>query len=349
MPSSTSVAVQQLETLLREKLIPWAQQSAPLIWLGTPPRSALPLDIREEAKPPLPPVRAKADIQTAKRWHAERVNSVNVPILGCVYAGNVDYVVRAAPGQVGRQWHVPINSGSFFLIPPDTPFLDGSDPPPGTPYERAVLIYLRRDGIKCHSYTRDKGKTWLHPYLFVYAPDVWLPGERLFREMQRQSGPPDAVVYHYLSLILCLMLRGIREGNASTLKIPRDPMQVNATESAQHTLTPTPQDIVRLATEYIDQHLKDASLTIKEVAFHVGLSSGHLNRLFHQEKGETVFAYLQARRLKEAQTLLATSTFSIRLITYLCGFTNPSHFSHWFTRNAGCSPSEYRRQSPPNV
>lgn len=349
MPSSTSVAVQQLETLLREKLIPWAQQSAPLVWLGTPPRSALPLDIREEPMPPLPPVRAFADIQTAKRWQAERVNSVNVPILGCVYAGNVDYVIRAAPGEEGRQWHVPINNGSFFLIPPDTPFLDGSDPPPGTPYERAILIYLRRDGIKCHSYTRDKGKTWLHPYLFVYAPDAWLPAERLFREMQRHSGPPDAVIYHYLSLILCLMLRSVREGNASTLKIPRDPIQLDTTENPQYPLSPTPQETVQMATDYIAQHLKDSSLSIKDVAFHVGLSNGHLNRLFHQEKGETVFAYLQARRLEEAKNLLATSTFSIRLITYVCGFTNPSHFSHWFTRNTGCSPSDYRRQASTNV
>lgn len=341
--------MQQLETLLREKLIPWAQQGAPLVWLGTPPRSALPLAIREETKPPLPPVRAKADIQTARRWPAERVNSVDVPILGCVFAGNVDYVVRAAPGQEGKQWHVPIQSGSFFLIPPDTPFLDGSDPPPDAPYERAILIYLRRDGIKCHSYTRDKGKTWLHPYLFVYAPDVWLPGERLFREMQRQSGPPDAVVYHYLSLILALMLRGVRDGNASTLKIPRDPIQVDEAESARQNLAPTTQEIVQQATEYIEQHLKDASLTARDAALHVGLSSGHLNRLFHQEKGQTVFAYLQARRLQEAQTLLTTSTFSVRLITYLCGFTDPSHFSHWFTRMAGCSPSEYRRQAMHNV
>src|SRR5690606_4545081 len=116
------------------KLIPWAETGAPLIWLGTPPRSALPLDIREETKPPLPSIRARDDIQKARRWKTEQVNSVEVPVLGCVYEGKVDYIVRTPPGETGRQWTIPIKSGSFFLIPPGTPFLDGSDPPPNAPY-----------------------------------------------------------------------------------------------------------------------------------------------------------------------------------------------------------------------
>jgi hypothetical protein len=113
MQTSPSAGIRQLESLLQEKLIPWAEKGAPLIWLGTPPRSALPLDIREEAKPSLPPLRARDDVQKAKRWKDAHVNSVEVPVLGCVYEGKVDYIVHTAPGEPGRQWTVPIESGAF--------------------------------------------------------------------------------------------------------------------------------------------------------------------------------------------------------------------------------------------
>lgn len=346
MRITASAGIRQLESLLQEKLIPWAAKGAPLLWLGTPPRSALPLDIIEEEKPPLPPLRAQDDVQKAKRWKDARVNSVDVPILGCVYEGKVDYVVRAAPGKAGRQWTIPVSSGSFFLIPPGTPFLDGS-PPPLDAYERAILIYLRRDGIRCHNYTRDKGKIWLHPYIFLSEPEAWLPGERLLREMQHCGGLPDAIVYHYLSIVLHFMMRGIRQGTASTL------LNKNAEGATpENTFAPPPlssQELVQQAAEYIERNLKGASPCARDIAMHLNISTVHLNRLFNREKGMTAMQYLTGQRLEYAQNLLRTSTFSIHLISNLCGFRNPSHFSHWFTRQTSLSPREYRIQWHPHV
>jgi AraC-like DNA-binding protein len=340
MQTSPSAGIRQLESLLQEKLIPWAENGAPLLWLGTPPRSALPLDIREETKPPLPPLRARLDIQKAKRWKEARVNSVEVPVLGCVYEGKVDYIVRAAPGEPGRQWTIPIKSGSFFLIPPGIPFLDGSDPPPNSPFERGILMYLRRDGIQCHSYTRDKGKVWLHPYIFLSETETWLPGERLLREMQSQNGLPDAVVYHYLAIILHFMLRGIRQGNISTL-VDKNSETV-APESTFGAPVLTSKELVQLAASYVERNFKNADLSAKDIATHMGVSTGHLNRLFHREKSMTAIQYLQIKRLEKAKTLLQTSAFSINLISHLCGFRNQSHFSHWFTRQTSYSPIQYR-------
>jgi len=341
MQTSSSAGIRQLESLLQEKLLPWAEKSAPLIWLGAPPRSALPLDIREEAKPPLPTIRAKSDIQKARRWRDEKVNSVEVPILGCIYEGKVDYIVRAAPGETGRQWTVPIKSGSFFLIPPGTPFLDGSDPPPDTPYERGIMIYLRRDGIRCHSYTRDKGKVWLHPYIFIAEAEAWLPSERLLREMRKLNGLPDAVVYHYLSIVLHFMLRGIRLGNALVLRSGRNPELTDIEHPLDAPALP-PRELVQSAAEYIDRNLRDPGLTAKDIATHVNLSTMHLNRLFHREKGMTAIQYLKQQRLLKAKDLLSNSTFTINLIAHLCGFRNQSHFGHWFIQQTAITPSQYR-------
>lgn len=338
-----SIEVNQLERLLREKLIPWAEKSAPLIWLGAPPRSALPLIIREEKKPELLPLRAKSDIQKARYWKEERVNSVGVPVLGCVYEGKVDYLVRTVPGEAGKQWTVPIKSGSFFLIPPGIPFLDGSDPSPDFPYGRGVVMYLRPDGIQCHSYTRDKGKMWLHPYMFLSEQEAWLPCERLLREMQNQKGLPDVITYHYLAIILHSMLRAIRYGTVSTL-VGKD--LENATESTFALPVLTSKEIVQMAAGYIVRNLKDANISTKDIAIHTGVSAGHLNRLFNQEKGMTVNQYLQVERLGKAKSLLKTSVFSINLIAHLCGFSSQSHFSHWFMKQTSLSPSQYRIQSP---
>lgn len=347
MRSSSSIEVRQLERLLREKLIPWAEKSAPLIWLGTPPRSALPLNIREEAKPTLPPLRAKSDIQRARYWKEEKVNSTEVPVLGCIYEGKVDYLVRSAPGEIGRQWTIPIKSGSFFLIPPSIPFLDGSDPPPNSSYERGIMMYLRRDGIQCHSYTRDKGKVWLHPYIFLSEPETWLFGERLLCEMQRQNGLPDAIVYHYLAIILHFMLRCIRHGTVSTL-INKNP-EISAAESPFVPPALTPQELVQLAADYIDRNLKDATLSSSDIATHINLSTMHLNRLFQREKGMTAIQYLKLKRLEKAKKLLRTSAFSINLITHLCGFRNQSHFAHWFVKQTSLSPRQYRIQRHTDV
>jgi len=341
MQTSSVSGIRQLEQLLQEKLIPWAENGAPLIWLGTPPRSALPLDIREETKPSLPPQRPKNDVQKAKRWKDAHVNSVEVPVLGCIYEGKVDYIIRAAPGEAGRQWTVPIKSGSFFLIPPSTPFLDGSDPPANAAYERGIMIYLRRDGIRSHSYTRDKGKIWLHPYIFITDPEVLLPGERLLREMQNRQGLPDAISYHYLSIILQLMLRGIRQGIASTLIYKNAETII---PESTFTLPLSSRELVQQAADYIDRNLKDANLSAKDIAGHIDISTVHLNRLFHREKKMTAIQYLQQQRLERAQDLLRTSTFGVNLIAHLCGFCSQSHFGHWFARKTGVSPSQYRAQ-----
>ena len=73
------------------------------------------------------------------------------------------------------------------------------------------------------------------------------------------------------------------------------------------------------------------------------MSRYHFLRCFKAHVGVTPYAYLQRVRLRNAATLLRSSSRAITDIALDCGFTSPSRFSDAFRRRYGCTPSMYRR------
>lgn len=156
MPPTIPSEVRQIEQLLQENLIPWAQ-AAPLAFLDTPPRSLILLKIREEDKPPLPAVETRRAYPHVKTWPSPSLNSIDVPVLGCIFAGQGDYQVRRPPGEAGMQWTLPLQAKTFFFIPPGIPFTRGFCHSKEN-YARGMLIHLRRDSVSCFTYTMDHKK-----------------------------------------------------------------------------------------------------------------------------------------------------------------------------------------------
>jgi LacI family transcriptional regulator len=72
-----------------------------------------------------------------------------------------------------------------------------------------------------------------------------------------------------------------------------------------------------------------------------------LERLFERKLNTTLAAEIRAARLERAKQLLETGSFSIKEVTYMCGFDSPSSFSRTFTACEGMSPSEFRQASDP--
>lgn len=332
--------VRQLEKVLQGVLIPLAQSGAPVVWMGTPPRCGLPTRLESQHTTPLWDVPVVIGFNRARRWEERQVNSVEVPIIGCILEGKVDYRVHTPPGQLGMQWTVPVQKNQIFFIPPDAPFSDGSDPDMRAPYARGMLIYLQRDGISCLRYTMDKGKLWRRPYIFLHEPEALLPGERLFRELQRDGGHAGAIAYHYLSIVLQLMMRAIKGQRYATLRVPRNP---GASRDFMVGGESGGADLVGLVTEHIDHNLENSQLDVQQLGLQAGVSVGHLNRLFKAEMGLTPYQYLQQQRLAKARHLLEHSNLQIRQVAELAGFQDQAHFTHWFARQVGVSPTGYRR------
>jgi AraC-like DNA-binding protein len=100
-------------------------------------------------------------------------------------------------------------------------------------------------------------------------------------------------------------------------------------------------DVVR----YIEDHLRDPSLTAESVAEGVHLSSRHLRTIF-SASGEKVSAYILRRRLEECARKIRDPAWSgqtLMGIAFSWGFNSAAHFTRSFRDQYGVSPREYRR------
>lgn len=84
------------------------------------------------------------------------------------------------------------------------------------------------------------------------------------------------------------------------------------------------------------------TLSIKQLANHVGMSVDQLRRRFRDVRGTSLHTYIADGRMRKAKTLLADSSKSLKAISAEAGFSSPSYFSSIIRQNLGCRPSEYR-------
>ena len=87
-----------------------------------------------------------------------------------------------------------------------------------------------------------------------------------------------------------------------------------------------------------------APVTLNALAAQFNCSVSHLSRLFRRYAHQNFRQYVNALRIRLAQTFLSTTQMSIQEITYAVGFTDSNYFSTVFRRAVGCSPRQYRAQ-----
>ncbi len=93
---------------------------------------------------------------------------------------------------------------------------------------------------------------------------------------------------------------------------------------------------------YIDQHYME-DLCLEDMASYIGFSKFHFSRLFKQYTNDTFSDYLNRRRIRAAEELLAAPPgVSITEIAMKCGFTSISTFNRLFKQLKNCTPGEFR-------
>ena len=100
--------------------------------------------------------------------------------------------------------------------------------------------------------------------------------------------------------------------------------------------------IVQELHKLLDMHLEkkiDFSLINKEIPY----SQAYMVRLFKKHMGVTPHEYILQRRLETAQLLLRHSTLSIKEIAERLVFSDQYHFSNYFKKCTGMSPSQFRK------
>lgn len=83
-------------------------------------------------------------------------------------------------------------------------------------------------------------------------------------------------------------------------------------------------------------------VTIDEAAESIGISSGHLSRIFKAETGYTFIDYLMYYRVKVAAEFLKNPTVKIYEVADLVGYTDARYFSQVFRKITGLTPKEFR-------
>lgn len=119
-----------------------------------------------------------------------------------------------------------------------------------------------------------------------------------------------------------------------------------AGEVHKHHMSRKYSSYVSAAVDYIDLHYRE-KITAEEIASRLGVSTGHLSRLFHRQMGESLQEYIVHVRVEKAANLLRYSDESITRISDYVGFTAQSYFSSTFRRLQGITPSEYRSRYQP--
>lgn len=100
--------------------------------------------------------------------------------------------------------------------------------------------------------------------------------------------------------------------------------------------------VQRLKT-YVDSHLGE-SIQVNDLSSIVRRSTAHFCRAFKRTFGQTPHAYVTARRLHRAKSLMLESNEPLSVIALLCGFTDQAHLSKLFRQHVGETPGAWRRR-----
>lgn len=103
-------------------------------------------------------------------------------------------------------------------------------------------------------------------------------------------------------------------------------------------LPPMVQKLYRLLDEHLEKKINFSRIS-KEIAY----SQAYTVRLFKKHMGITPHEYILRRRLETAQLLLKHSTLSIKEIAERLVFSDQYHFSNYFKKRLGLSPSQFRK------
>ena len=107
-----------------------------------------------------------------------------------------------------------------------------------------------------------------------------------------------------------------------------------------------PENVSRPVFDAI-QFISDRStttVTLDEIAAHVGLSRSSLTRRFKAELGKTIAAYITEVKLRDSKRFLRYSDLTLGEIASYLSFSSQAYFQTVFKKETGLTPGEYRRR-----
>jgi len=96
------------------------------------------------------------------------------------------------------------------------------------------------------------------------------------------------------------------------------------------------------AVSYIEDHFSDFDFSVGRLAESMGVSEGHISRLFKSELEVGINNYLTRYRIRKAMDYLKDVQLKVYEVTEMCGYQDIAYFSNTFKKLVGKSPSDYQ-------
>lgn len=101
-------------------------------------------------------------------------------------------------------------------------------------------------------------------------------------------------------------------------------------------------EVVNQAINYIMEHIGD-EIKIEDVAKHCNFSKYYFSRIFKEETGESIYAFIKRLRLEQSAFRLKVERGkTITDIGFEYGYS-PSNYSSVFKEHHNASPAEFRK------
>ncbi|VEP14388.1 Two component transcriptional regulator, AraC family [Hyella patelloides LEGE 07179] len=94
--------------------------------------------------------------------------------------------------------------------------------------------------------------------------------------------------------------------------------------------------------EFISSHYQE-SISLRDVAKHLGFSPGYLTKLVKDHTGEPINQWIIKRRVTAARSLLLETEQSVEQIAEAVGYQSINHFFRQFRQYYGASPKAWRK------
>ena len=99
---------------------------------------------------------------------------------------------------------------------------------------------------------------------------------------------------------------------------------------------------VHMVQLYLEEHLKDHTISIESAAQMVHFSVSYLRQIFKEMTGESFNEYLIRKRMEKAGEFLQNTSIKISDIAENCGYENQRYFASSFKKFYGCTPTEFK-------
>lgn len=94
--------------------------------------------------------------------------------------------------------------------------------------------------------------------------------------------------------------------------------------------------------EFMEQNFTDPQITVADICKNAHISESTLNRKIRDCLGVSCKQYITNLRLNKAVDMLICGNFSVKQISYQCGFNDEKYFSRLIKSKYGTSPSHFR-------